>query len=306
MTTKCRTTPLSLGLAAGMLLLFTGCGDDSPTSPGQASGRMIAFMSSANGDFEIYLFDPSGPSIEAITENEAFDGYPAFHPDGTSIVFTSDRDGDPELYRMSRDGSDVVRLTEASGDDSTPAYSPDGSLIAFASQRDGDSEIYIMNADGSGQRRLTDSPGLDSSPFFPPDGDALFWVSDRDGSQKIYRMALDGSDPQVVLGEPDEEIDRPGFDPASGRLIYSSTLSGSPDLWRAEADGTEITRLTISAAPEIHPTVSPDGRAIAFSAALDSAEEDLFVLDPGTGEFIQITTGVGRDLWPAFDPSPGG
>ena len=29
---------------------------------------------------------------------------------------------------------------------------------------------------------------------------------------------------------------------------------------------------------------------------MDSAEEDLFVLDPSTGEFVQITTGTGARL----------
>lgn len=288
--------------------LAVGC-DDAGTEPVREVGRRVVYMGNAAGNFEVYLFDPGVPSIEALTAQPGFDGFPAFHPDGADILFASDRGGDLDIYRMAPDGTDVIRLTDAQGDDSTPVYSPDGSSIVFSSERDGDREIYIMNADGSAQTRLTDSPGLDASPFFSSEGDAVFWISERAGFPQLLRVLLGGSDPEVVLGS-DELLNRPGVDPVTGRLVYTSSPNTdappSFDLWLAEADGTDPVRLTRSALSEFGPSVSPDGRFIAFSVVFPTGEEDLFTLDTDTGEFEQITSVPGRELWPTWDPRSGG
>lgn len=290
--------------------LVSACAEPAgPTE--QAGGRLLAFMSDPTGDFEIYLLDPSREDIRSLTAHPGFDGFPHFHPDGQSLLFTSERiGGDAEIYRMARDGTDVVRLTEAEGPDWYPAYSPDASRIVFASERDGDQEIYIMNADGSGQTRLTDSPGPDFHPVFSPDGTAIYFVSERAEYPQILRMDADGSNVEVVLGEG-ESLTRPGFDPATGRLIYSKSVrlpGNGPltfDLWRAEADGSGEVPLGGSGINARDGVFSADGGLVAFSAFPNTPDEDLLILDLDTGELERITNSSGRDLWPTFDPSSG-
>lgn len=297
-------------LAAGMAVLAAACAEPA-TAPEQAGGRLVAFMGDATGDFEIYLLDPSNESIQGLTANPGFDGFPHFHPNGQTLLFTSERiDGDAEIYRMARDGTDVVRLTESEGQDWYPVYSPDASLIVFASERDGDQEIYLMNADGSGQTRLTNSPGADFAPVFSPDGESIYFISERAEYRQILRMDLDGSNVELVLGEG-EYLTRPGFDPVTGRLIYSKSarLPGSGslsfDLWGAEADGSGQALLGGSGINGRDGVFSPDGELVVFSAFLNTPDEDLFVLDPATGELERITNSSGRDLWPTFDPLSG-
>jgi Tol biopolymer transport system component len=293
--------------ALALAVAVAACAEPA-TAPEKAGGRLFAFMSNPTGNFEIYLLDPSREDIQTLTVNPGFDGYPHFHPDGQSILFTSDRGGDEDIYRMARDGTNAVRLTETVGRDIMPSYSPDASRIVFASERDEDLEIYLMDADGSGEVRLTDSLGLDFSPVFSPDGTAIYFLSDRAGFRQILRMELDGSNVQVVVGDG-EFLGRPGFDPATGRLIYARSVSPNgpvaTDIWVAEADGSGAEPLEESPIDEIDPVFSPDGRLIAFSARLNTPDEDLFSFDPSTGQLERITNSAGRDLWPTFDPTSG-
>ena len=69
------------------------------------NGLKIAFISTHDGDPEIFVMNADGTGLKKLTDNTAVDAAPSWSPDGGKIVFTSDRSGSFELYRMSADGS---------------------------------------------------------------------------------------------------------------------------------------------------------------------------------------------------------
>jgi TolB protein len=140
----------------------------------------------------------------------AFDGDPAWSPDGKRIAFTSERDGDREVYVMNADGTNPVRLTTTAGFDENPSWSPNGTRIAFDSMRDGNLEIYVMNVDGSGVVRVTDHPAIDAIPAWSPDGKRIVFVSERiaKGQRRLFSVTLaGGGTKQVTRGAYDMSPD---------------------------------------------------------------------------------------------------
>ena len=69
------------------------------------NGLKIAFISTHDGDPEIFVMNADGTGLKKLTDNTAVDAAPSWSPDGGKIVFTSDRGGSFELYRMNADGS---------------------------------------------------------------------------------------------------------------------------------------------------------------------------------------------------------
>jgi Tol biopolymer transport system component len=69
------------------------------------NGIKIAFISTHDGDPEIFVMNADGTGLKKLTDNTAVDAAPSWSPDGGKIVFTSDRGGSFELYRMNADGS---------------------------------------------------------------------------------------------------------------------------------------------------------------------------------------------------------
>jgi Tol biopolymer transport system component len=127
-------------------------------------GRRIAFSlglpvgsAPVGRNHEIYVMNADGSGSHRLTHNRAYDGQPAWSPDGRKIAFLSTRTigGNSEIYVMNADGSGKRNLTRHPAKDGRPSWSPDGRRIAFVSDRDGRLEAHVMNADGSGQRNLT-------------------------------------------------------------------------------------------------------------------------------------------------------
>ena len=90
----------------GVLLacvLLAGCGG------GSEDGK-IAFESDRDGDLEIFVMNADGTGVTQLTDNDDYDGSPAWSPNGKQIAFGSDRYGDREIFVMNADGSNVVSL----------------------------------------------------------------------------------------------------------------------------------------------------------------------------------------------------
>ena len=141
----------------------TGMGKAAPVT-GNLADTKIAFTSSRDGNWEIYVMDSDGSNVTRLTNNSVEDGYSSWSPDGSKIAFSSLRDGNREIYVMNSDGTNQTKLTNNGVVDASSSWSPDGFQIAFMSQRDVNQEIYVMNSDGSTQTNLTNNSSDDNIP----------------------------------------------------------------------------------------------------------------------------------------------
>jgi Tol biopolymer transport system component len=96
-------------------------------------GRQIAYVSSRDGNDEIYVMSVDAancPALacdktpERLTYNSTMDSAPAWSPDGRYIAFQSERDGHSEIYLMRSDGSNLQRLTFGKADNRFPVWGP--------------------------------------------------------------------------------------------------------------------------------------------------------------------------------------
>ncbi len=163
--------------------------------PSTLSETKIAFVSTRDGNREIYVMNADGTNQIRLTNNATYETTPSWSPNGTKIAFFSNRDGNWEIYVMNANGTSQTNLTNNAGNDYQPSWSPDGTKLTFTSTRDGNREIYVMNADGTNPTRLTNNLVAEDAPSWSPDGTKIAFFSDRDGNREIYSM-------KVLLGLP--------------------------------------------------------------------------------------------------------
>ena len=181
-----------LDIETSRLFAFTVDEGDDLLGTWSPDGARIAFVSSRDGDSDIYVAAADGSDVTQITNDPALDIDPAWSPDGTQIAFGSDRDQLLGLYIMNADGSDVRLLRETDDPESRPAWSPDGSLILF--QDYPGPNLFVIATDGTGLMALTDNEYDDGEAEWSPDGSRIVFNSDRTGNNEIWIMDADGTD----------------------------------------------------------------------------------------------------------------
>jgi TolB protein len=228
---------------ANVAVLTDSEGDDT-TPAWSPDGEHIVFVSTRDGNREIYVMEANGSYEVNLTSNPTDDWMPSWSPDGEEIVFVSYRDGNWEIYIMGADGSDVTRLTEDEADDWTPSWSPDGAEITFCSTRDGNWEIYVMDSNGSLPIRLTEHPENDIAPTWSFDGQWIAFESTRDGNSEIYVMDRNGEQLRNLSNEPMADDHGPSWSPDGSRIVFYSIRDGDWDIYALNDAGGEVVNLT--------------------------------------------------------------
>ena len=72
-----------------------------------AHGAMLAFVTTREGDREIYLMDDAGGSLFNVTDDFSEDYDPAWAPDGGRLVFTRDVGVDADIMVIGVDGKEL-------------------------------------------------------------------------------------------------------------------------------------------------------------------------------------------------------
>ena len=80
---------------------------------------------------EVFVANADGAEARNLTNDPAFDGWPAWSPDGTKIAFASNRRGSYEIYTMNPDGSGVRKVANNEGRATAPQWTKDGKNIFF-------------------------------------------------------------------------------------------------------------------------------------------------------------------------------
>jgi TolB protein len=171
-------------------------------------GSQIAFMSSLNGDPEIYVADANGARLHRVTFANGVSTSPAWNPKtGKQMVFVSDRGGQPSLYLSNSDGTNAQKIDLPDmGYVVDPSWSPNGQLLAFSWRRpSGNYDIYVMDIVSRQLVELTRDEGRNERPSWAPDGRHLVFESTRTGTRQIWSMLADGSQPHQLTSEGQNE-----------------------------------------------------------------------------------------------------
>lgn len=212
------------------------------------------------------------------------------------ILFKSSRNGGSHIFVMDPYGQNAVQLTQGDAFDVSAVWNADKSRIAFTR----DQHLYLMNADGSGVTPLRET-NMQFAPTFSPDGTAIVFA-ELDGSRtNLLRYDLGSAQVTPLTSGAWSDAD-PVFTPDGAFIFFTSNRDSLySEIYRMNADGSDVVRITTNEDYELLGEVSPDGTALAYAArdAHGTADLELVIAGLDGSGAQQITHGLGVEhpLW---------
>ncbi|HSP13315.1 MAG TPA: protein kinase [Thermoanaerobaculia bacterium] len=282
-----------------------------------SDGKWVIYSGEHSGNREIYLQSVTGQTAINLTNDPADDDQPVFSPDGERIAFRSSRDGGG-IFVMGRTGEAVRKVSKIGFN---PSWSPDGTKLVVGSYKmelnpqnsEGKSELFVVDVNGGTPRRISEGDAV--QPSWSPHNLRIAYAMRLEAARRTAIMTIPVGGGLATAVTTDSVTDWSPVWSADGKYLYfSSDRSGSMNLWRIPMDEQSGKAagapgpITTPAPFLAHPTVSADGRLVAYSSTLMTQNVQKLLFDPDAievrSEPFNVTTGSRN--WSSPDPSPDG
>jgi TolB protein len=164
------------------------------------------------------------------------------------------------------------------------------SKIYYVKLNGADKEIWEMDYDGANQHPLTHLGTISLSPRISPDSSRLAFASlGHEGFQiRMFSLVLNRMVNFPSVGGTNIT---PAWSPNGKDIAYSSSRSGDPEIWVADANGALARRITSFRGPDVSPVFNPrTGSQIAWISGRTGLPQ-LYIMDTDGSAVQRMTDG---------------
>ena len=193
---------------------------------------------------------------------------PNWMPDGKQLLFNMDG----SLFKIPVKGGALTKLNTGFADrnNNDHGISFDGKMLAISHHRENmpgwGSTVYVLPLEG-GEPQLVTTHTPSYWHGWAPNNREVLYVAQREGSDlyNIYKNSIKG-DKEIALTDINagEHVDGCEYAPDGKYIYYNGNHSGTMQIWRMKADGSNREQLTFDEYNDWFPHISPDGRWMVF------------------------------------------
>jgi len=202
----------------------------------------------------------------------------AFSSNGTMVHLDAGVVLDLQVVRVDRAGARHPVDPDWQGSFNSMALSPSGKQLALSVVQTVHTDLWIKQLDKGPLTRLTFEGNINYRPAWTPDGKSIAFISDRSGRSLPYVVRADGSGAAVRVAIPDSnQVDEITYSNDGKWIVYRiGVVAGLRRLYKYHIGDSVTTAIDPGQFDQYMPTISPDGRWLAYST-VESGREEVYV-----------------------------
>jgi hypothetical protein len=220
-------------------------------------------------------------------------------PDRKRLLFAQPSDRDFQVFEYDREAGTVRPVTHGPRTHLQACYASEGRIVIVSAETPLQTlrtRIEVSRPGGRGPFTALTEWGSEYSPSCSPDGRSVVWNRIGDDGRNDLRLRVLDEGTETLSLAPGRY---PRFSPDGAWIVYSAPQGKDWRIWRVRPDGTGRAPVGAGQRSENRPTLSPDGRFVAYVASETPPRRHLYLRRfDGTGDRILFADGDGENpVW---------
>jgi len=252
---------------------------------------------------QLWLVGVDGREHRPLTDWKVDASSPRWSPDGKRLAYAAKGEKVTQIFVRWIDGGETARLTNLTESPGELAWSPDGQWLSFSMLVREKRKPYVELPEKPEGAEWAKPFQLYDSLVYRDDGKGYV----KEGFHHLFILPAGGGTPRQITSGSFHHRERPAWTIDGAALLFSANRRDDwehepfgDDLFRASIADGAITRLTDRRGSDASPTVSPDGKEVAFVGFDDVGrsyhQSDLYVMSLDGKDRRCLTTHFDRDV----------
>lgn len=223
----------------------------------------------------LWFISSDGKQHFKLTSREVNESSPSWSPSGDRLAFASSTSEGSEIYLYWIENGAIARLTQLENSPSSLTWSPDGKSIAFTMKVNGEAPVIAKMPEKPKNAKWADAPRITDRLKHEADGSGYI----TPGFTHIFTIPSEGGTPRQLTNGNFNHSGSLSWSPDNNTIYFSSNRNEdweydfrNSEVYSVDLETLQIKALTERSGPDESPTVSPDGKHVAYLGYKDKVQ----------------------------------